>query len=300
MVTANFADNFTPVGGINYGTDGAGNTAYTLALTGSNVASGLYALDAANTSAGDGDGIGQGTQIVLNQSGNTITGSVGATNYFTIGINNSTGVVTFTQLANIWHSSSASDDDTATLTLGSANLLQVVQTVTDADGDADTAAINLGTGVFSIEDDGPKTTSISNIYGYNTDQLLNGSYNFSVGTDAVSDAAGNDVILQTLTGVTAEGGTTPSGRAITDTSVTWSAENATSVTYDFSFKYYPGDLSIEQETATGAVIFNKTNGTYTFDLTDLIGGQTTFSTSSPFQSFNYDTTGNSSPEIVVQ
>ena len=30
-----------------------------------------------------------------------------------------------------------------------------MQTVTDADGDVDTAAINLGTGVFQIEDDGP-------------------------------------------------------------------------------------------------------------------------------------------------
>ena len=54
-------------------------------LTGTNVASGLFALDAADTSAvGDGDGIGQGAQIVLDQSGNTITGSIGATNYFTI------------------------------------------------------------------------------------------------------------------------------------------------------------------------------------------------------------------------
>ena len=56
---------------------------------------------------------------------------------------------------NIWHASTASDDDTATLTLANANLLTLVQTVTDADGDVDTAAINLGTGVFRIQDDGP-------------------------------------------------------------------------------------------------------------------------------------------------
>ena len=38
--------------------------------------SGLYALDAADTkdAGGDGDGIGQGSQILLNQAGNTITG----------------------------------------------------------------------------------------------------------------------------------------------------------------------------------------------------------------------------------
>ena len=37
-----------------------------------------------------------------------------------------------------------------------ANLLQVVQTVTDADGDTDAASINIGQGVFIIQDDGPR------------------------------------------------------------------------------------------------------------------------------------------------
>ena len=46
-------------------------------------------------------------------------------------------------------------DDPQTLTLADADLLQLVQTVTDADGDSDTAAINLGSGVFTIQDDGP-------------------------------------------------------------------------------------------------------------------------------------------------
>ena len=141
----------------NFGTDGAGSATYSLVLTGSNVASGLFALDAADTDRGDGDGIGQGAQIVLNQVGNTITGSVGGTNYFTISINPATGVVTFTDNTanNLWHANTGNHDDPQTLTLANANLLQLVQTVTDADGDSDTAAINLGTGVFTIEDDGP-------------------------------------------------------------------------------------------------------------------------------------------------
>ena len=134
-MTANFADNFT---GGSFGTDGPGHTSYSLTLTGSNVASGLFALDTTDTSTGDGDGIGQGTQIVLNQSGDTITGTVGATNYFTISIDPATGVVTFTQSANIWHSDPSNPDDPATLTLSNASLLQVVQTVTDADGDSAT------------------------------------------------------------------------------------------------------------------------------------------------------------------
>ena len=89
----NFSVNFAAA---NFGTDGAGSATYSLVLTGSNVASGLFALDAADTTAGDGDGIGQGAAIVLNQAGNDITGQVGAITYFTITINPATGVVTFT------------------------------------------------------------------------------------------------------------------------------------------------------------------------------------------------------------
>ena len=82
---------------------------------------------------------------------------VGGTEYFRISIDAATGVVTFSESINVWHANTLSDDDTSTLTLANAADLQVVQTVTDADGDKDTAAINLGTGVFQIEDDGPSS-----------------------------------------------------------------------------------------------------------------------------------------------
>jgi VCBS repeat-containing protein len=142
-LTVGFAANFAaPV----YGADGAGTTAYGLVLTGANVASGLFAL---------GAGGAQGAEIVLNQSGNTITGSAGGQNYFTITVDTTTGEVTFTQLRNVWHANTGNDDDTSTLTLANSNLLTLVQTVTDRDGDFDTAALNLGQGVFQIQDDGP-------------------------------------------------------------------------------------------------------------------------------------------------
>jgi hypothetical protein len=143
-VTADFADNF-----------GAGGGSYALALNGSDVSSGLYALDATDTTGGDGDGIGQGDEIVLNQSINTITGSANSTDYFTISIDPTTGVVTFTQSNNIWHSDPANDDETETLTMADAGDLQVTQTVVDDDGDSESASIDLGAGVFQIEDDGP-------------------------------------------------------------------------------------------------------------------------------------------------
>ena len=145
-VTANFADNFAAV--TDFGSDGPGSASLSLVLTGSNVASGLFALGANGA---------QGASIVLNQAapGADIIGTVGAVEYFRISIDPATGVVTFSQSTNVWHANTLSDDDTSTLTLTNAADLQVVQTVTDADGDKDTAGINLGAGVFQIEDDGP-------------------------------------------------------------------------------------------------------------------------------------------------
>ncbi|WP_429102106.1 retention module-containing protein, partial [Aeromonas rivipollensis] len=131
-----------------FGADGAGNIGYNLALNGSNVASGLYAVDplAAN---------GQGTQIVLNQVGNVITGSANGVSYFTLTIDPATGAVTLNLLDNVWHGNTGSHDDSVSLTLNSG-VLTLVQTVTDADGDNAKASIDLGTGgVFRFEDDGP-------------------------------------------------------------------------------------------------------------------------------------------------
>jgi len=101
-------------------------------------------------------------------------------------------------------------------------------------------------------------------------------------------------VLNSLTG------TTGGGRPLTDATVSHFAEDATTVTYNFSFNYYPGPTSTTTQAATGTVVFNKTDGTFSFDLDQVFGGQTTFSTSAPLASFNYDTVGNNSPEIVVQ
>ena len=132
---------------------------YALVLTGASVASGLFALDAADTTAGDGDGIGQGASIVLNKVGNDILGQIGGVTYFTISVDGN-GVVTFTDnSANIWHANTGNPDDPQTLTLSDPALLQL--TVTDADGDTASAALNLGAGVFTIQDDGPDAVVVN-------------------------------------------------------------------------------------------------------------------------------------------
>lgn len=191
--TGDFSVNFgTPA----FGADGAGSVSYALALTGTDVASGLFVLD---PNAVDG----KGDEIVLNQSGKIITGSAGSTDYFSIEVDPDTGIVTFTRLANIWHDNASDHDDVETLTLANANLLQLVQTVTDADGDSDEAAINLGTGVFQIEDDGP-SIGADNIAIANVAETYSGTYTFDVGTDVQafenSFASGSLVLTGTSEG----------------------------------------------------------------------------------------------------
>ena len=58
--TADFSVNFSAA---NFGTDGASSATYSLVLTGSDVASGLFALDAADTTAGDGDGMARAPRL---------------------------------------------------------------------------------------------------------------------------------------------------------------------------------------------------------------------------------------------
>ncbi|AUZ74603.1 DUF5801 repeats-in-toxin domain-containing protein [Aeromonas sp. ASNIH4] len=147
LSAANVQAQFNPA----FGADGAGSIGYSLALTGSNVASGLYAVDPAAAN-------GQGAAIVLNQVGNVITGSTGGVDYFTLTINPTTGEVTLALLDNVWHGDTTNADDSVALTLGQG-VLTLVQTVTDADGDSASAAVDLGAnGVFRFEDDGPSVT----------------------------------------------------------------------------------------------------------------------------------------------
>ncbi|EDY37958.1 structural toxin protein RtxA [Cyanobium sp. PCC 7001] len=133
----------------NFGPDLAGTASYSLVLSGTAVPSGLFALNPSGTTAG--------SPILLSQSGNVVTGSADGTVYFTISLDPATGVATFTQLAAIWHPVPGSSfDEPTTLTLANPAALQIVQTVTDFDGDVASAGVNLGAGVFTIEDDGPQ------------------------------------------------------------------------------------------------------------------------------------------------
>ncbi|WP_407703626.1 DUF5801 repeats-in-toxin domain-containing protein [Aeromonas veronii] len=160
---ANVQAQFNPA----FGADGQGSIGYRLALTGSNVASGLYAVEPLAVN-------GQGAAIVLNQVGNVITGSVGAVSYFTLTINPTTGEVTLALLDNVWHGNTSSADDSVALSVGKG-VLTLVQTVTDADGDSARASVDLGAnGVFRFEDDGPKASNVQAVLVLDDEGLVGG------------------------------------------------------------------------------------------------------------------------------
>lgn len=275
-----------------YGADGPGTTVstFTLGLSTPGGASGLTS-----------DGVSIQLYLV---SGNVIGSTAASVAAITAGNTifdlsvSATGSVTLRQFAEIDHAGpGVSSNFAAQQATMVDTLINLTNTVTLTDGDGDTASdsktLNIGANI-KFDDDGPTVTSISDLTGANDAQPIAGTYNFAVGADDVDNASTDGIVLTGLTG------TTGGGRAITDATVAHFAEDATTVTYHFSFNYYPGPTSTTTQAATGTVIFNKTDGTYSFDLDQVFGGQTTFSTSAPLASFNYDTEGNNSPEIVVQ
>ncbi|BEP62424.1 hypothetical protein GmRootV213_29780 [Variovorax sp. V213] len=275
-----------------YGADGAGSTASTFAL-------GLSTPGGASGLTSDG------VSIKLYLVGGNVIGSTAATagaitagnTIFDLAVSAS-GSVTLRQFAEIDHALPGVGSNYAAQQATMVDtLITLTNTVTLTDGDGDTASdskvLNIGANV-KFDDHGPTVTAISDLTGANDAQPIAGTYNFSVGADDVDNASTDGIVLNSLTG------TTGGGRPITDAAVTHFAEDGTTVTYHFSFNYYPGPTSTTTQAATGTVIFNKTDGTFSFDLDQVFGGQTTFSTSSPLASFKYDTEGNNSPEIVVQ
>ncbi|KQX29988.1 beta strand repeat-containing protein [Variovorax sp. Root434] len=293
--TDSATQNFSTAFGVtssSYGADGAGSTTSTYAL-------GVATQGGASGLSSDGASIKLyliGTTVVGSTSA-TAAGITAANTIFDLTVSG-TGSVTLQQFAEIDHALPGSSSNYAAQ---QATLVDTLITLTNAvtltDGDGDTATdskvLNIGANI-KFDDDGPTVTSISDLNGTNNAQPIAGTYNISVGADDVDNASTDGIVLNSLTG------TTGGGRPITDATVSHFAEDATTVTYKFGFNYYPGPTSTTTQAATGTVVFNKTDGTFSFDLDQVFGGQTTFSTSAPLASFNYDTEGNNSPEIVVQ
>ncbi|CAN7440657.1 DUF5801 repeats-in-toxin domain-containing protein [Devosia sp. LjRoot3] len=135
------------------GADQSGSTAYSLSLKGS-IESGVR--DSATDS-----------NILLFKEGDDIVGRVGGSGgdvAFVIRADATTGEVTVYQFRAVEHDNvggtQADHDETTSPEYLDAKKIYLTQTVTDEDGDEDSASIDIGK-VIGFEDDGPKIVSLS-------------------------------------------------------------------------------------------------------------------------------------------
>jgi VCBS repeat-containing protein len=249
--SGDFATAFTSVQGV----DGA-TISYALSITGGNgTASGL--IDSHT---------GQADVLVLN--GNTIEGHVGTTGgklAFTITLDPTTGRVTFTEYRAVTQASNPDGGEGASLTAGLVNL---TATITDKDGDFQTASIDLGNRL-TITDDGPMIGGFSHGTIVAKDgQVANGTFNVSFGADgdsamrvAVHNGAVNCYNLAT----------TDLGGGITSVHVTGNGDD---YTFYYTTQAVSGGTKLNAFfTDTSGTLSDpfftlliKPDGTYTFDI----------------------------------
>ncbi|QIG97073.1 DUF5801 repeats-in-toxin domain-containing protein [Bradyrhizobium sp. 6(2017)] len=169
-ISADFSTAFTSL----QGADGA-TTHYALTINGGNCTP--SGLTDSHTGLAD----------VLVQHGNTIEGHVGTASgelAFTIAVDPATGSVTFTEYRAVTHPSCTSADEAVSLTAGVVNL---VATITDKDGDFQTACIDLGK-QLTITDDHPTICGFPETFvTARDDQTATGTYHVDFGADG--DAA---------------------------------------------------------------------------------------------------------------
>ncbi|BCD87276.1 hypothetical protein PSm6_36830 [Pseudomonas solani] len=153
-----------------YGADGAGSISYTLAISATGADSGLK--DTAS-----------GSDIKLYLEGGQVVGRVGGPAgaiSFTVTVD-ADGKVTLDQKLAIVHPTSDPDEATG---LSAADLVKLVATITDKDGDSSNATLNLGNAI-SFKDDGPNI---------DPGQVASGSLQVDetvLGTDATRDFSGS-------------------------------------------------------------------------------------------------------------
>ncbi|WP_256548493.1 DUF5801 repeats-in-toxin domain-containing protein, partial [Pseudomonas sp. ENNP23] len=154
----------------NYGADGAGTTTYALQVSGEGASSGLK-------------DIATGTDIKVYLEGGEVVGRVGGPSgaiAFTVSVDG-TGKVTLDQRIAIQHSPDSGPDQE--VSLGSADLVKLVATLTDKDGDSSSASLNLGNAI-SFKDDAPSISAgQAGVASLEVDES-------SLGTDATTDFSG--------------------------------------------------------------------------------------------------------------
>ena len=144
-LTTDFSGNFD----FNFGADGPEGEGvnYALSLGGESIESGIFAL-------GENGQPGEQIMLSLDGSGSIIGTTEGSSPYFRISVDAETGKVTFAQYQNVFHPDADNHDDAVSLDLLQGSIL-LIATATDGDGDSASASLDLSSGIFVIEDDGP-------------------------------------------------------------------------------------------------------------------------------------------------
>ncbi|MCG8910373.1 DUF5801 repeats-in-toxin domain-containing protein [Pseudomonas sp. DP-17] len=243
--TQNFAANFSP----SYGADGAGATPVSYALSVIAGASGL--IDTAT---------GQAVNLSLNNG--VVEGRTAISNalVFTVSAA-SNGDVTLDQLRAVVHENVTDPNDSRTLSAD--NLVKLVATATDKDGDTAQATLNIGQNLM-FYDDGP-SLAFGNIVGTGSTLAQTGYWDHSFGADG-SSTAGLDIALANgqFTLVRPNGTTTTGTGTLTETSPSPDINGA----YHFAGTL-TGDFDNNASTANTSVDYTLTalaDGTYTLDL----------------------------------
>src|SRR5262249_39628498 len=133
--SASFASNFSSA----FGVDGAGTLTYALGVT----AGSTGIVDTATGEAGVLSVNGSGVVVSRTATTNALV--------FTVSVD-ATGSVTLDQIRAVVHPNANDPDDSTTLS--AANLVQLTATITDKDGDHQSATLNIGKDLV-FEDDGP-------------------------------------------------------------------------------------------------------------------------------------------------
>ncbi|WGS23081.1 DUF5801 repeats-in-toxin domain-containing protein [Bradyrhizobium sp. ISRA463] len=241
------------------GADGA-TIRYALAITGGNgTASGL--IDS-HTGLAD----------VLVLSGNTIEGHVGTTGgtlAFTITVDPATGLVTFTEYRAVTQPFGTSPDTGEGVSL-TPGIVDLVATITDTDGDFQTASLDLGM-QLTITDDGPTIGGFEQAFvAAQNNQVVNGTYNLNFGADG--DAAMLVAVSDGAVGSTGYNLATSSlGGGITSVHVTGNGDD---YTFYYSTHAVGGGVELDAYlTDVNGTLSNpyftlliNPNGTYTFDV----------------------------------
>jgi len=253
--SGNFSTAFTSMQGADEATIG-----YALSIAGGNgTASGL--IDS-HTGLAD--------VLVLN--GNSIEGHVGTTGgalAFTITVDPTTGLVTFTETRAVTQPFGTSPDGAQGASL-TAGIVTLTATITDKDGDFQTASVDLGK-QLTITDDGPTIGGFENaVIAAQDNQIVNGTYDVKFGADG--DSAMLVAVHNGAVGSTGYNLATSSlGGGITSVHVTGNGDD-----YTFYYSTHAVNGGVELDaylTDTNGTLTNpyftlliNPDGTYSFDL----------------------------------